>query len=497
MAALGKDNAMSREGLILKGLQDRGMPEHIAQAFVMNARDESGLRTDINEQSPLVPGSRGGFGLMQWTGPRRKQLEAFAAERGAPVSDLDTQLDFLMTELQGSESAAGRAIFSARNAPDAAVAIVDKFLRPAEEHRAHRVAQYGATPEPQQPDYSPFYEALSSPWLDQGQRAMLMAELEDRKAAYGRSYDQWRQQSDPMRQLQLRKAQLELEQMQNPQPGFSVLTPEQESQYGLDPAGTYQQDANGKISQIGGGGTHVNVTTGGAEPDQYLYGKDAGLPQGWRYDRKAGVAEPIPGGPDFIEAQENEGKEANKDRQTKLKLGTSLTSIGLNLAEIEDGGLPVTGAVGDARRTWFGQLVTGSDAVDFGNRTNQITDSAAFAQIQNMRDNSPTGGAVGQLTDKERTSIGNAVTALNNSTSAGEYTRAAKAYRKLALDLAYGEGRWQMLDDGSFEAVPEGAAQPIIAQQTGGSTPQIGTIEDGYRYLGGNPKDPNNWQEVN
>ena len=61
------------------GLIARGLPEHIADGFVMNFQDESGLRTDINEQSPIVPGSRGGYGLAQWTGPRRNQLEAFAS----------------------------------------------------------------------------------------------------------------------------------------------------------------------------------------------------------------------------------------------------------------------------------------------------------------------------------------------------------------------------------------------------------------------------------
>lgn len=498
MAALGKDGAMSNEGRILKGLTDRGLPEHVAQGFLMNFRDESGLNPGINEQNPIVPGSRGGFGLAQWTGPRRRQLEAFAAQQGKPVSDLDLQLDFLMTELQGSEAKAGQSILSSRNAPEAATAIVNDFLRPAEEHRARRAAQYGGgTPEPQQSDYSDFYAALSSPWVGQEQKAMLMSELEDRKAADRRAYDRWARDSDPLRQMQLERGRLELEQMRNPQPGFSMLTPEQETQMGLDPAGSYQRGADGKISRIGGGGTHVNVTTGSAEPDRYLYGTDAGLPQGWRYDREAGTAEPIPGGPAAVEAQENAGKEANKNRQAKLKLGTSLTSIGLNLAEIEDGGLPVTGAVGDLRRTGVGQFLTGSAAVDFGNRTNQITDSAAFAEIQNMRDNSPTGGAVGQLTDKERAAIGNAVTALNNSTSAEEYTRAAKAYRKLALDLSYGEGQWQMLNDGTFEAVTEGSARPAITQQSGGNVPQVGVIEDGYRFLGGDPQSPESWEKVN
>lgn len=135
---------------IMKGLMDRGMPEHIARGFVMNFRDESNLNPGINEQNPIVPGSRGGFGLAQWTGPRRRALEAYAAERGVPASDLGTQLDFLMTELQGTESSAWEAIQASSDPGSAAAAIVNNFLRPAEEHRARREARYrssgGATP---------------------------------------------------------------------------------------------------------------------------------------------------------------------------------------------------------------------------------------------------------------------------------------------------------------------------------------------------------------
>ena len=126
----------------IDGLVKRGMAPHVAEAFAWNARDESRMDPGINEIAPLVPGSRGGFGLMQWTGPRRRALEAFAAERGVDVADPQMQMDFLMTELQGPEASAARAIFAAPDAQTAAAAIVNKFLRPAEVNRAKREAAY-------------------------------------------------------------------------------------------------------------------------------------------------------------------------------------------------------------------------------------------------------------------------------------------------------------------------------------------------------------------
>lgn len=134
---------------ILDGLIRRGMNPVQAEAFVWNFKDESGLNPGINEIAPIVPGSRGGFGLSQWTGPRRRALEAYAASQGRPVDDADLQLDFLMTELQGPEKSAWDRISAAQSTPEAAAAVVNYFLRPAEEHRARREANYlgGKAPE--------------------------------------------------------------------------------------------------------------------------------------------------------------------------------------------------------------------------------------------------------------------------------------------------------------------------------------------------------------
>jgi hypothetical protein len=130
------------EADIYSGLLARGMAPHIAEAFVLNMRDESGLNPGINEIAPIVPGSRGGYGLYQLTGPRRRAYEAFATERGLPFDSVDAQLDFMMSELQGPESAAWQKISAAGDTGQAAAAVVNYFLRPSEEHRARRVAKY-------------------------------------------------------------------------------------------------------------------------------------------------------------------------------------------------------------------------------------------------------------------------------------------------------------------------------------------------------------------
>ena len=129
-------------GRIRGKLIDRGMPPHVADAFIVNFQDESGLDSGINEANPIVEGSRGGFGFYQLTGPRRTAYEAFAKQKGVNPSDEDAQLDFAIMELYGSEKKAGDAIFGTNNTSDAAVAILNKFLRPAKEHAVSRTASY-------------------------------------------------------------------------------------------------------------------------------------------------------------------------------------------------------------------------------------------------------------------------------------------------------------------------------------------------------------------
>lgn len=188
---------------IKSGLVNRGMPEHVADGFVLNFQDESGLNPGINEENPTVPGSRGGFGLAQWTGPRRKMLEAQARQAGRSPADLELQLDFLMSELSGSEKGAAGRIMSARNSGEAAAAIATDFLRPAQQHLDARVAKYtggagyqGGSSQPNYEVITQLTELMANPYMNEGQRAVAQALI-----------SQQMQNADPMRALQMQQAQ--------------------------------------------------------------------------------------------------------------------------------------------------------------------------------------------------------------------------------------------------------------------------------------------------
>ena len=251
-AAAPSGDSADMESRIYQGLVQRGMPDHVARGAIANKIAESRLDPGINEANPIVPGSRGGFGLNQWTGPRRRAYEAFAQQRGVPVDDLDTQLDFTMHEMEGPESAAWKALLGTQTAEEAARVYSDRFLRPGIPHMDRRLAearrlvgvdfggeqqvadvspqremvaaaqqiaqapvdgfglaqdQAGFPPAPQPvpaqagSDLSAqeLIEAASNPWLTDGQRQVLNVLLQQRMRAM-----------DPMRQLEMQRLEQEI-----------------------------------------------------------------------------------------------------------------------------------------------------------------------------------------------------------------------------------------------------------------------------------------------
>lgn len=126
---------MSNRAQVAAYLKSKGVAPVKIAGILANIEDESGFQPAINEGNPTVPGSRGGYGLFQHTGPRRRALEAYA---GDGVSDWRKQIDFAMTEpdmanyLKGSYASPG----------EAAVGFLDKFERPAKKHRDARAAKY-------------------------------------------------------------------------------------------------------------------------------------------------------------------------------------------------------------------------------------------------------------------------------------------------------------------------------------------------------------------
>ncbi|WP_304067660.1 phage tail tip lysozyme [Megamonas hypermegale] len=135
------DDARSeRAQYIMKRLINAGYSPAQAAAIVGNLIQESNLRTEA-----LSDDGQGSVGIAQWTNPdngpigRKTNLMNFAAAKGKSMYDLDTQIDFLIYELDTTEKAAKEALLNDKanvsgNVSELAITFGRKFERPQEEY---------------------------------------------------------------------------------------------------------------------------------------------------------------------------------------------------------------------------------------------------------------------------------------------------------------------------------------------------------------------------
>lgn len=469
--------------LIRSGLIERGIPEPVADGFLMNFRDESGLNPAINEAKPLVPGSRGGFGLAQWTGPRRVALEQFAANAGRPVDDVNTQLDFLVNELKGPEAAAAQSFMGAQTPQDAAVAIAKNFLRPAPENLQRRVAQYSggmaqAVPAAQVASRGinpAILELVTSPYVS-----------DSAKKIGSLLFQQQLQQQDPMRQLQAAKLQQELTrgqplinagggQLYNPNNGQWINAPDAGKQKptplmqnllaaGLQPGTPEYRDAI--LQNVTKPQTQVNMTGEKAwdQESAKLFAK--------RYDGiSAGAmnAQQMLGMYDLAEQALNSGVRTGIGAEAELTLRQMGAAMGMDT---------------DPKKLAGGELIR------------------AVQNRMALTMRSPDGGMgmPGALSDRDIKFLKDSQIGIDRSPEGNR--RMLEAFRamesrkieiaRLADDYVMQNGR---LDSGFNQMVREYAqANPLFPEVESGGAPQAGQVVDGYRFKGGDPADPNSWE---
>ena len=138
------------------GIRDRlatdlGISKDQAAGVVGNLQAESGLQA-INEKRPLIPGSRGGFGWAQWTGPRRTEFEAYAKEHNLDPKSDEANYGFLVQELKNDPKLLAQ-IRGAKTAGEAARITEAGYERPTVSNaatRARYAEQIAATPTPTQ-----------------------------------------------------------------------------------------------------------------------------------------------------------------------------------------------------------------------------------------------------------------------------------------------------------------------------------------------------------
>lgn len=107
-------------------------------AIVGNAGHESGGFKQLQELKPLVPGSKGGYGIMQWTGPRRRAYEAYCKRNKLNPADMMSNYKFLFVELKGPEGKVLPKLRAAKTLDEKVEVFCTTFLRPGIVHMPSR-----------------------------------------------------------------------------------------------------------------------------------------------------------------------------------------------------------------------------------------------------------------------------------------------------------------------------------------------------------------------
>lgn len=111
-------------------MKDFGLSDESAAAIVGNAGYECGGFQKLQEIRPTVPGSRGGWGWMQWTGSRRLQFEAYCRRNALDPASDRANYGWLFVELRTtSEKKAIPAVQAAIGLEAKVVAFERSFLR--------------------------------------------------------------------------------------------------------------------------------------------------------------------------------------------------------------------------------------------------------------------------------------------------------------------------------------------------------------------------------
>lgn len=165
-------------------------------------------------------------------------------------------------------------------------------------------------------------------------------------------------------------------------------------------------------------------------------------PQGYRFTPDGASLEPIPGGP--VEVAKQKQKEFEKQ------------SAGIVVEDI-DRALDVLKDSDTAAGAWgkYGSWIPGTDAYKLDNILKSVQANVGFDKLQAMRAASPTGGALGAVSEKEMSLLKSAMGNLENSQDEDQLADNLKRVQNIYLDIVHGPGQGPARNTIAFQQKPQ------------------------------------------
>ena len=305
--------------------------------------------------------------------------------------------------------------------------------------------------------------AMSNPWVGEGQKAMLMMIAKEKMGSqYG-----FTTAGDTMYRTNSRTGEVTPitsvgkpvavgadQRLVDPNTGRVIVNPTGGNT-------TDQKDYERAVSQ-GYKGTLMDYQTAMANAKRPVNKTEGTIPPGYRANRDAdgniNSLELIPG-----------SKEAKADGE-RVKGATSAANLVADAIDriekrMGETVFPTTGGIGN-----LASKIPGTAAHDIANLVDTVKANTSIQTLNAMRQQSPTGGALGAVTEGEHRLLAASVASLAQSQGEKQFRENLARVRKHYSEIVHG------------------------ANKSGG--PEIGTVESGYKFKGGNPGDPKNWERV-
>ena len=275
----------------------------------------------------------------------------------------------------------------------------------------------------------------------------------EKKAIVEKLINQQMQNADPMRQMQMQKLQMQIDQMGQPQQGYQQVFGRDLGLEG-DAANTmFNIGPDGKISQVGGSGVNVNVNNRGNIPAGFQVITDP--------ETGAERMEPIPGSPAAMDQEAADRGAVGRQAQRERAGGTVIQDLQRALDLLPELG-PISGSegvMGGIARQGLGIIPGQADIPGtVANRITQFTESAlsnvGLDTLQQMRENSPTGGALGQVPIQQQQRLEQVLGSLNINQPPSELEANIKRVMNIYTDIIYGSAQERAM------AVQEGRMTP-------------------------------------